>query len=309
MAPRNPAAPASGQRPLVSCGVEMLPAPFSSRVLRRLMRFLFRWRGVRVIAHTIRRRLYRDAWVWIDDFDGDLRFRCRLDEHIGSFMYWRGAYSWNQLRVLDGLLQDGMVFVDVGANQGEFTLFAAKRLPVGRVIALEPMSEMYARLLQNIEANRFDNVLVRQVGLWSEPTQKTIYRQEQRFVDGSIHEGLGTVFPTEARDTRVEEIECVTLDSLVEANEIARVNVMKLDVEGAELHVLRGAVNTIERDLPTLLIEVDRRCCKAAGVAEEELLDWLERWYRLESILASGRTRPLRRANLKDHQNVLCLPR
>ena len=158
-----------------------------SRSFRKLMRLMFRVKGLRVVAPALRRRLARPESVWIDDFDGDLAFRCRLDEHIGSQMYWRGAYSWGQLRVLDRLLRPDMVFVDVGANQGEFTLFAAKRLVRGRVLAFEPMTEMRERLVENLAANPFDNVLVSDQGLWSEPGRRRIFRRDAPFEDGSFH--------------------------------------------------------------------------------------------------------------------------
>jgi hypothetical protein len=60
------------------------------------MRLLFRWKGIRALAHLVRRHLYWAASVEIDDFDEDLRFYCHLNEHIGSFMYWRGSYSLDQ---------------------------------------------------------------------------------------------------------------------------------------------------------------------------------------------------------------------
>jgi hypothetical protein len=101
--------------------VEVGGALTSSSKPRALMRFLFRWRGLRVIAHILRRRLLRDEWIWIDDFDGDMKFYCHLKSHIGSFIYWRGYYSAHQLKVLDRILREDMIFVDIGANQGEFT--------------------------------------------------------------------------------------------------------------------------------------------------------------------------------------------
>jgi FkbM family methyltransferase len=285
---------------------EQIPAFLRSRQLRQVMRLLFRWKGIRALAHLVRRHLYWDAWVEIDDFDEDLRFYCHLNEHIGSFMYWRGSYSFDQLVLLDRMLRDDMVFIDVGANQGEFTLFAAKRLPQGRVIALEPMKEMYDRLVRNVTANRLTNVLALPVGLWSDRTRLALYQQLTAFEDGSIHEGLGTVFPDSRRGAPVEEIECTTLDALLTEYSVQRVDGMKIDIEGAELQALKGAVDTIRRHVPWLLIEVDRRRLAAAGVEESELLDWLGQWYRMEMIVPGGRTRPLDRSRLKNYQNILC---
>ncbi|MGI9592151.1 MAG: FkbM family methyltransferase [Myxococcota bacterium] len=280
-----------------------------SRSFRKLVRLMFRVKGLRVVAHALRRRLARPESVWIDDFDGDLAFLCRLDEHIGSQMYWRGAYSWSQLRVLDRLLQPDMVFADVGANQGEFTLFAAKRLPRGRVLAFEPMTEMRERLVGNLAANPFDNVLVSDRGLWSEPGRRRIFRRDAPFADGSFHEGLGTLFPTAERSDAVEEIALTTLDAFLEQQGIDRVDVLKVDVEGAELEVLRGAEKTLERCRPLLLLEADRDCAEAAGGGLEALLGWLAPRYRFERVGASGRTRAVEPAALGRHQDLLCIPR
>jgi len=276
---------------------------------RRLMRILYRVKGLRVVAHALRRRLYQPRSVWIHDFDGDLAFLCHLDEHIGSQMYWRGAYSWSQLRVLGRLLEPTMVFADVGANQGEFTLFAAKRLARGRVLAFEPMTEMRERLERNLEANAFGNVLVSGLGLWSEPGRRRLFRRAALFEDGSVHEGLGTLFPTAERSQEVEEIELTSLDAFREEHGIDRIDVLKVDVEGAELAVLTGAEQTLERCRPLLLLEADRDCADAAGGGLDALLGWLERWYRFEIVAPSGRTRPIEPSALGRHQDLLCVPR
>jgi len=280
-----------------------------SRSFRTLMRVMYRVKGLRAVAHALRRRLYEPRSAWIQDFDGDLAFLCHLDEHIGSQMYWRGAYSWSQLRVLDRLLEPTMVFADAGANQGEFTLFAAKRLTRGRVLAFEPMTGMRERLLRNIEANGFDNVLVSALGLWSEPGRRSLFLPEARFADGSIHEGLGTLFPTAERSHEVEEIELTTLDAFCEEHGIDRIDALKIDVEGAERAVLAGARRTLERCRPLLLLEANRGLAEAGGGGLDDLLEWLGRWYRFELVVPSGRTRPVEPSALGIHQDLLCVPR
>ena len=280
-----------------------------SASFRRFVRFLFRHKGLRILGHAARRRLYVDRRVRIDDFDRDIAFYCHLNEHIGSQMYWRDSYSWNQLRVLDRLLSPEMTFVDVGANQGEFALFAAKRLTRGRVWAFEPMSEMYRRLLKNLEVNRFANISTAQLGLWSDSKTLPMFQRGRRFLDGSRHEGLATLFPTETRDSPVESIELTTLDTFVSSNGIQRVDVMKIDVEGAELEVLRGAGKTVDTHRPILIMEADRECAEAAGGNLDELLSSVEDRYRIHRITRGGRTVPTSAARLGAHQDILCLPR
>ena len=274
-----------------------------------MVRFLFRYRGLRILGHGVRRLASRDEWALIQDFDGDLKFHCHLGEHIGSQMYWRDSYSWDQLKVLDTFLGSESVFFDIGANQGEFTLFAAKRLTQGTVYAFEPTSEMFARLSRNVEENGFENVRLIQAGLWSESETKPIFTNRSRFSDGSRHEGLGTLFRTEERDSVVEVIRLTTLDSLARDEKLTRLDAMKLDVEGAEHEVIRGGLSTMERFRPVLLIEVSRLCLEAAGTSDAALLDLLSRWSRFELVRKDGRSTPIRADHLGAYQNILCLPK
>ncbi len=280
-----------------------------SRAFRSMMHVLFRRRGSRAVAHFLRGHLVQDRTILIDDFDGDIRIFCHLNEHMGSQLFWHGSYSSGQLSVLDGILRDGMTFVDVGANQGEFSLFAAKRLPHGRVIAFEPMTEMFERLNRNVEVNGFQTVQTVKQGLWSEPSRHELYWSDERFSDGSFHEGLGTVFPSAARSTPVEEIECTSLDEFVEANQIRAIDVVKIDVEGSELHVLSGASEALARFRPVLIMEADRTAAADAGIGLDPLLDFVESRYSVEVISRNGGTQPMARTELGSHQNLLCRPK
>ncbi len=279
-----------------------------SEGFRTSMRALFAVRGLRAVAHLLRSKLLRDRSIIIDDFDDDLRFSCNLSEHMGSQIYWRGCYSWAQLRALDRVLQDGMVFVDAGANQGEFSIFAAKRLPNGRVIAFEPVSELRERLSANIDLNSFDNIDVIGKALWSSPDTLELHRHTSTYRDGSVNEGLGSLFGPASSTSATEVVECVSLDTALEVLGIDRVDVIKIDVEGAESAVLRGAAATIETDRPILMVEADRDQAAAAGVDLDSLVDGLESRYSVEVIERDGSTSPLRRSRMRAHEDLLCLP-
>jgi len=280
-----------------------------STALRAVMRGLFRVRGLRAIAHAVRAQLLRDRCIVIEDFDNDLRFACNLNEHMGSQIYWRGCYSWGQLRVLDRILEDRMVFVDAGANQGEFSVFAAKRLPNGRVIAFEPVAELRSRLTSNLELNSFDNVDVVDKALWWTNELLELHRHNGTYDDGSINEGLGSLFGSDGLAGDTETVECIPLDEALEALAIDRVDVIKIDVEGAEPALLRGAAGVIERDRPILFVEADQRQASAAGTNLDSLLDDLELRYFVEVIDRDGSTSPLQRSTMRTHEDLLCLPR
>src|SRR5580692_363509 len=109
-------------------------------LLRKITQRLYPYRGWSRIADLVRKAyMHSSRRYLIRDFDGDLSFSCDLDEHISSQIFWRGSYSTDQLSVLRRLLKPGMVFVDAGANKGEFTVLAAKYTPGGKVLAFEPV--------------------------------------------------------------------------------------------------------------------------------------------------------------------------
>jgi hypothetical protein len=124
------------------------------KFFRSLSRFCGRRRGLRRVSEYLL-RIYSgsDKIQIIRDFDGDLEFNCRLNSHISAQIFWFGYYSGAQLLLLNRILKPEMTFFDIGANEGEHTLFSAKRLTSGKVFSFEPSSENNARLVENVGRN------------------------------------------------------------------------------------------------------------------------------------------------------------
>jgi FkbM family methyltransferase len=281
---------------------EMKRPDWKLKLARLVARNMYRMQGTGLprISEAIRRRVARGAAmqpekgsVWIDDFCGDLRFCCDLSEHMGSQIFFRGSYSGGQLVVLRRLLSPDAVFVDAGANQGEFTVCAAGRLPDGHVFAFEPVPAVRERLERNVAGNGFGNVTICPVGLSDENQDDVpIYGADSAFSDGTQHMGLPTLFDVSGRSSPLAQITLRRLDE--ELPEGQRVDVMKVDVEGAELAVLKGAAQTIQREKPTIIFEANAETCEAAGYSVEALFEWLERHgYDQKVIGPAGELTPL----------------
>jgi hypothetical protein len=93
--------------------------------LRRVTQPAYQIKGVGVgrLCEIVRRLVARHAPSYplqIDDFRGNTKFNCYLREHMGGQIFFRGSYSGDQLTLLERLLKADSVFVDAGANQGEF---------------------------------------------------------------------------------------------------------------------------------------------------------------------------------------------
>jgi len=245
----------------------------------------------------------------VQDFDGNL-FEVRLNEHMGSHIFWFGSYSREILLALGRLLRPGMVVIDVGANMGEVALFATKRVaPGGRVICFEPVPALAASLEQSIRRNEASGIEVVNCGLADRIGSAVLFNTSERFHDGTDHAGLATIYPQEGRSTVAGRVSLTTLDEFLRPRAPGRVDVIKIDAEGAELPILRGAVETLRTWHPHLILEVQRATSKAAGYDQREILQFLEGMeYGFWRIGRRGKLSALSVEALGDFQNVLCVP-
>ncbi len=209
--------------------------------------------------------------VTITNYDRDLKIRVDISKTMGASLYWTGFHEFNEMRFLNRYLREDMVFVDIGANQGEYTLFAGKRLRHGRVLAFEPMSSFFEQLTENVRLNNLSNVRCFPLGLSDKAAKVPIYHNAD---NADNHEGLASLYPVgTAGDT--EEISLTTLDDLVLVENIEKIDFIKLDVEGSEWPALKGAEHVLSKWHPALMVELNQLTAAKAGYAVEDMVDWL----------------------------------
>lgn len=278
-------------------------------LLRKITKRLYPYRGISRIADLVRMAYIHSTHRYlIRDFDGDLLFDCALNEHISSQVYWRGYYSTDQLNLLRNLLKPGMVFVDVGANKGEFTVFAAKYTAGGMVFAFEPVDALCEELAANVKANGFQHVQIIRKGLGKTRKQSIVYKAKET-KETELNMGLFTLYPRTGVDHPGSMIEILSLDDFVTEQQIKRIDVIKIDIEGGELDMLEGASETIGRWKPVIFIEINSLTSHAAGYDPGHILRFLEtRGYRCAYIGRKGKTRIVREKDLKNFQNLICWP-
>jgi len=141
--------------------------------------------------------------------------------------------------------QRGEVFIDVGAYTGWYAIQAARAVGKdGRVVALEPDETNRLQLANNLKLNHFDNVTVSSRAAWSK--------------SGVLGWYVGAQPVWHRIDSKNESalVETTTIDELARCADLRRVDWMKLDVEGAELEVLKGASDVLQMFHPSLFVEV-----------------------------------------------------
>lgn len=193
---------------------------------------------------------------------------------MGLIFFFKRPYEENEWRFVYKFLKPGMTFFDVGANQGFYTLLAAKQVGQnGKVFSFEPVPSQIKKLKRNIKINRFHNVVTEPLALGSEMGFVNMY------VCLSGDEALSSLRPpSEDINSRkkIIQVSVSTIDNYIRKNNISSVDFVKIDVEGGELNVLRGAVNTIKNFRPIFLCEVQDKRTLQWGYSASEICKFLE---------------------------------
>lgn len=197
-----------------------------------------------------------------------------------------------ELRELDQLLSPGDVFIDVGANVGLYTLKGARLVgQTGKVIALEPGAEAYDHLVANLALNAFSWVRPMKVAA-SDVSGEAVLHHVPLGRDPQAFSLIAN-----ARALEGEVVETLTLDSLVAHCDLDRVDLIKIDVEGAEPMVIAGAQTLLSSLRPAVIFECNAHLnaggeTGAAGEAWSMLAAVGYRFFRLIDGIFTAVERP-----------------
>lgn len=239
--------------------------------------------------------------VVLKNFDGSANLIIDPNGSMGASLYWTGFHELHELLFLNNFLKPGMVVADAGANMGMFTVFAARRINHGKVIAFEPVPSVFQRLQANIQINDFNNVVALQTGLSDKHGKMPIYE-----IEGD-NEGLSTLYPGALKKSNVTEVEVKPLDEILSAQEVQHLDLIKMDIEGGELPALKGAAETIRKFRPVVLIEINTKSYHAAGYKPADVYDF----FKVENYLPYriGKTGDLvKETEQSEFNNIVFLP-
>jgi len=195
------------------------------------------------------------------------------DDQLLKSLFLTGLFEPNEFLLLDRLLRPGMEFVDVGANLGLYTLFAARKVGMrGVVLALEPSSREFQKLRANVELNRMSQVRLQQVAASDRSTQAELLVAEE---ERSGHNTLGAFGYGDTLLASKEVVRLERLDEIVRLEGLKSVDVIKMDIEGGELFALQGALRTLQTFHPILLIEMADRSSAGLGSTSAHVWDFL----------------------------------
>jgi FkbM family methyltransferase len=208
------------------------------------------------------------------------------DKSIMGQILTNKTYEPHMLKTINDILPAGGTFIDVGANIGVISIFASlKAGACGKILSIEASPTNYEYLKQNICMNSCENATAINMGVWNESAQMDFHY---------VSEVAGCSFfsTTGVSVGEIQSVTCNTLDNILSKNKIEKINVIKIDVEGAELKALIGAKNTIQEFKPKILMEINPTTLKRFFDTElQDIYDKLKSYkYNIKLVHDNGDT-------------------
>jgi len=290
----------------------------------RLLLTKFGRRWFRRFPTSANQRFLRDRfrkWCVTDDLQTWTAegFQMQVSPHNYNTyeIYFFGWYDFELTRWMKAHIPEGATCWDVGAAEGWFTLLMGHLVgPSGRTDAFEAFGSNYKKLQRNVALNHFTWVNLNNVAISDivgvaqfVPPSDEVTHHSSYLED---HTGVGYLIKGTSLGTF--QVPTTTLDMYAEETKVIHLEMIKMDIEGAEVAALQGALHTIERFHPKIAIEYNQEAAKRAGTSIEELDDLLDS-YGYDRYTFWGQLKQLRLEEWKERPdnevvfNVYCFPR
>jgi FkbM family methyltransferase len=215
------------------------------------------------------------------------------------------SFENQECRFVERVLRPGMIVLDIGAHHGYYTLLASTKVgPTGRVISFEPSPRERDFLLRHLWMNRCENVVVESAALGNDPGMAEF------FVVEGTESGCNSLRPPNVdKPVEICRVQVHRWDQYAERESVGQLDFVKLDAEGGELEILRGAERMLEQaPRPVILAEVQDIRTRPWGYDASEIIRFLEErnffWHR---ILPDGKLVPAPQQNSYDG-NFVAVP-
>jgi FkbM family methyltransferase len=198
---------------------------------------------------------------------------------LSHLAHYNKSFEDKTLEVFLSHLKEGDTVLDIGANIGMFSLVASSALKnKGIIHAFEPSQSTYNILKQNIIANNCDNVKIHRLALSDADGILTLSTPKVKYGTDAFAYLSNSQDTTENKDAQNESVEVKTLDNFLSENNIEKVDLIKIDIEGAELLCFKGAEKLLSRhDKPIILFEcLDELCRTRFDYCSLDLLKFLD---------------------------------
>ena len=261
--------------------------------------FPFPHRGLKYFLKATDRLGITDK-IYTKKLAGKFYMQLNPTEHIQQQLLWYGYYEKSLGDVLRKIVKPGDVFVDIGANIGYFSLLIATDVPTAKVISFEPVRDIFQQLKGNTLLNNVKNIIAFNAAVGEVKEEKDI------FVSDTDNLGMSSFKQPENFSGKTERVQVLTLDDWFSRAGLAKIDVIKIDVEGSELNALKGMKQVLQSFKPVVIVEINPGTLSMFGLNSSDIFDYLAGFnFDAFLILESGGIIEWKKKELNETANVL----
>ncbi|MGE5478800.1 MAG: FkbM family methyltransferase [Chloroflexota bacterium] len=227
-------------------------------------------------------------------------------EYLQALLYVFGDFEISTELALRKIVKQDDVVIDIGANVGYLSLILSKLTgPAGKVFAFEPEPNNFKAFIKNIDLNGFTNII---------PSQSAISDIKgvlKLFLASGNNRGMhSTIFDEKTLSADFVETPSLPLDDFVQENDLKKLDLVKIDVEGAELQVLKGMNKTLNTLRPKIIIELNDDAQKANNYSNTQLIKYISETFNYKCYKISEDGALIDEITNADNlnENAVCIP-
>lgn len=198
----------------------------------------------------------------------EMKCKCYPDSSFGSLIIYTKLPEYEEMNFIYDFLKKDDTFIDVGANIGAHTLMAASKIKTGKIFSFEPSLKALKYLKENVQINNLESLIT--------VIDKVVSNKNgyEKFIIGK-HSEVDHIGGQNSMLYETNMISSITLDKYLKTQKISYIDLIKIDVEGAELKVLEGLKDFIAGGKVGLIIFEINSNCRSYGYTRDDMFKFL----------------------------------
>lgn len=238
-------------------------------------------------------------------YNDKIKLKLFTDRELSRLIYCN-QFEKDEFQFMDKYVKNGTVVYDIGANIGLHSLYLSTVIgDSGVCYAFEPVKSTYDSLNENVLLNGFKNIVSYNVALSDKEETLEMYKSKNGY---DAWNSLGGFQKIGNNQYELEKVVCIPLDSFLEKNpDVKKPDFLKIDTEGWEMNVLKGAHNFLKDNSPVLMMEYAQRNLNLTNTRQSDLHDYLTSLgYNLYQYdYKNDRFLPVNRDDIYDYINII----